>query len=61
MKSGQSSDVAVARRSSPLAEYNRNITQMVVAAGGYRVNVCLFENDEHAILSMLRTMQHIYC
>ncbi|CAD0111171.1 unnamed protein product [Aureobasidium uvarum] len=58
---GESSEIGITCRLSPLAEFNSSTSKMVVAEGGYDLLVCQYEGDSKALSSSFQILNEVYC
>ncbi|KAI4724132.1 glycoside hydrolase [Aureobasidium sp. EXF-10728] len=58
---GDSSEIGITCRLSPLAEFNSRTTKMVVAEGEYDLLVCQYEGDSKALSSSFHILNEVYC
>jgi beta-glucosidase len=58
---GESSEVAIACKLSPLAEFRMSNSKMVVSEGEYDILVCQYESDSRAVLSSIQIRNELYC
>lgn len=58
---GESNEIGITCRLSPLAEYNQSTGQMVVAAGEYEILACQYEGDPKALSSSFHVSDDVRC
>ncbi|KAI5243048.1 glycoside hydrolase [Aureobasidium subglaciale] len=58
---GESSEIAIICRLSPLAEFHSSTSKMVVAEGEYDLFVCQYEGDSKALSSSFQILNEVYC
>lgn len=58
---GESNEIGITCRLSPLAEYNQSTGQMVIAAGEYEFLACQYEGDAKALSSFFHVSDDVCC
>ncbi|KAG9945174.1 glycoside hydrolase, partial [Aureobasidium melanogenum] len=58
---GESNEICITCRLSPLAEFHKDTSRMVVAEGRYDLFVCQYEGDSKALTSSFQILNEIRC